>query len=308
MFVNILTQVIVLLILIMLGVVLTKFKMLSDTTVKQITDMVLLFVTPCVIIKSFMREFDPSLTKKLLISFLISILVHIIYIVISLLLIRHSDKKKEKVLRFAAIFSNCGFMAVPLLDAILDDMGVFYGTAYLAVFNIMIWSFGVFLMSGNKKDFFSVKKILINPGIIGISIALLVFFLNIPLHKAQIISQPINFMAGLNTPLPMIIIGYHLANSNLFTALKSFRAVFSMLLKLVIFPLITLFGMYLCGIRGEVLVAITISASAPTAAITTMFSSKFGADTELSVSLVSLSTVISILTIPIIITLAQLIA
>ncbi len=307
MFVNVLTQVIVLLILIMLGVVLTRFKMLSDTTVKQMTDIVLLFVTPCVIIKSFMREFDPSLTKKLLISFLISIVVHIIYIVISLLLLRHSDKKKEKVLRFAAIFSNCGFMSVPLLDALLGDIGVFYGTAYLAIFNVLVWSYGVFLMSGDKKEL-SAKKILINPGIIGMVIALLIFFLNIPLHKAPIISQPIGFMAGLNTPLPMIIIGYHLANSNLFTALKSGKAILSMLLKLVIFPLVTLFGMYLCGIRDEVLVAITISASAPTAAITTMFSSKFDADTELSVSMVSLSTVISIVTMPIIITLAQLIA
>ena len=307
MFINVLSQVIVLLILILLGVLLTRLKMLNETTVKQMTDLVLLFVTPCVIIKSFMREFDPVLIKKLLISFLISILVHICYIIISNLLIRDDNKKKEKVLRFAAVFSNCGFMSIPLLEAITGDIGVFYGTTYLAIFNVLIWSYGVFLMSGRKKEF-SAKKIIINPGIIGISIALIVFFFNIPLQKVTVISQPINFMAGLNTPLPMIIIGYHLANSNLLDALKNHKAIFSMLLKLIVFPLLTLFGMYVCGIRGEVLVAITISASAPTAAITTMFSSKFGQDTPLSVSIVSLSTIFSIITMPIIITLAQIIA
>ena len=304
MFFNVLSQVTVLLILIMLGVLLTKLKMLNDVTVKQMTDIVLLLVTPCVIIKSFMREFDPSLIKQLLVSFLISVIVHVFYILIACLSLQDRDKSREKVLRFAAVFSNCGFMSVPLLESILGDIGVFYGSAYLAVFNVLVWSYGIFLMSGNRKEL-SLKKIIINPGIIGITVALLIFFLNIPLHKVPIISQPIGFLAGLNTPIPMIIIGYHLANSNLFEAIKNLKAVFSMVLKLFIFPLVTLFGMYFCGIKGDVLVAITISVSAPAAAITTMFSSKFGGDTSISVSMVSLSTIISIISMPIIITLAQ---
>ena len=307
MFFNVLSQVTVLLILIMLGVLLTKLKMLNDVTVKQMTDIVLMLVTPCVIIKSFMREFDPSLIKQLLLSFLISVIVHVFCIVIACLSLHEKDKSREKVLRFAAVFSNCGFMSVPLLEAILGDIGVFYGSAYLAVFNVLVWSYGIILMSGNRKEL-SLKKIIVNPGIIGITVALLIFFLNIPLHKVPIISQPIGFMAGLNTPIPMIIIGYHLANSNLFEAIKNLKAVFSMALKLFIFPLVTLFGMYFCGVRGDVLVAITISVSAPAAAITTMFSSKFGGDTSLSVSMVSLSTIISIISMPIIITVAQSIA
>ena len=307
MFFNVLSQVTVLLILIMLGVLLTKLKMLNDVTVKQMTDIVLLLVTPCVIIKSFMREFDPSLIKQLLLSFLISVIVHVFCIVIACLSLHERDKSREKVLRFAAVFSNCGFMSVPLLESILGDIGVFYGSAYLAVFNVLVWSYGIILMSGNRKEL-SLKKIIVNPGIIGITVALLIFFLNIPLHKVPIISQPIGFLAGLNTPIPMIIIGYHLANSNLFEAIKNLKAVFSMVLKLFIFPLVTLFGMYFCGIKGAVLVAITISVSAPAAAITTMFSSKFGGDTSLSVSMVSLSTIISIISMPIIITLAQSIA
>lgn len=307
MFIDVLTQVCVLFVLILLGVLLAKVKMLGENAIKQMTDFVLTIVSPCVIIKSFVREFDPALTKKLLISFLISIVIHIGYILACHLLIHDNDKAKEKVMRFAAIFSNCGFMSIPLLEAILGDTGVFYGTSYLATFYVIVWSYGVFLMSGNREDL-SLKKIATNPGIIGIVIGLSIFFLNIPIHKAPIISQPITLLAGLNTPLPMIIIGYHLANSKLLSAIKNYKSIFSMGLKLIIFPLLTLLGMYLCGIRGEVLVAITISASAPTAAITTMFSSKYGADTTLSVSMVSLSTIISILSMPLIITLAQSIA
>ncbi len=307
MFVTVSTQVLILLILIMLGVILTKFGMLCETTAKQMTDIVLLLVTPCVIIKSFTREFDPALTKKLLLGFLISLVVHIVYIVIAKLFIKDNDKKKQNVLQFGAVFSNCGFMSIPLLESLLGSDGVFYGTTYLAVFNVLIWSYGVFLMSGKKTDL-SVKKIVINPGIIGITVALIVFFFNIPINNAPIIYEPIKFIAGLNTPLPMIIIGYHLANSNILKGIKNLKALLAMLLKLILFPLITLSGMYLCGVRGDMLVAITISASAPTAAITTMFSAKYEQDTPLSVNMVSVSTILSLITMPIVITLSQIIA
>ena len=100
-------QVVVLMILVLLGVIVAKTKIIGDMGIKNITDLVLTFVTPCVIIKSFMREFDPSLIKQLLISFLISVIVHIFYIVVAGLSLREKDKSKEKVLRFAAIFSNC---------------------------------------------------------------------------------------------------------------------------------------------------------------------------------------------------------
>jgi len=305
MFINVLTQVVILLILILLGTLLTKTKMLNGETVKGMTDLVLYIVTPCVIIKSFVREFDPALTEKLLISFLIAFLAHFGYIIISHLLLRSKNKAREKVLRFGTVFANCGFMAIPLLDALIGDDGVFYGTAFIAVFNILVWSYGIIIMSGDKKTL-TPKKMFINPGILGTAIGLLIFFLSIPIP--QVIFKPIDFMSNLNTPLPMIIIGYHLANSNLLDAIKNVKVLISMFLRLLVFPALVLGVMYLCGVRGNVLIACTISASVPTAANTTMFASKFGADTSLSASMVSLSTVCSLATIPIIVTAAKLIA
>ncbi len=307
MFGNVFTQVTILLILILLGVLLTKCKMLSETTVTQMTNVALLIVTPCVVIKSFMREFDPSLIKNLLIGFLISIAAHIVYILLAALLIRDSDKKKERVLQFGTIYSNCGFMSIPLLESLLGNNGVFYGTTYLAIFNILVWSHGILLMSGDKKAF-SPRKILTNPGIIGVTLGLVIFFCNIPLQNIPIIAKPIEYMAGLNTPIPMLIIGYHLANSNILEGLKNPKAILGMLLKLILFPIITLLGMYFCGVRGDMLVAITISASAPAAAINTMFSAKYKNDTSLSVSMVSVSTALSLITMPLIIVLAQILA
>lgn len=305
MFLDVLVQVLILFILILLGVVLTKCKLLNETTVKGMTDIVLLIVTPCVIIKSFIREFDKSVFKNLLISFLIAFLVHLGFIILARLLIHSKKTTSERVLRFSAIFSNCGFMSIPLQQALLGDTGVFYGSSFIAIFNLFIWSYGIISMSGDKK-YMTPKKLILNPGLIGISIGLIIFLFSIPMPK--IILEPVTYMAGLNTPVPMLIIGYHLTKSNLLGGFKDFKLMFAIFLKLVLFPLIALGVIYLCGVRGDMLVSSVISFSAPTAAMATMFSAKFSADTPLSVSMVSLSTIFSILTMPLIITLAQTVA
>lgn len=305
MFFNVLTQVIILLILILVGLVLAKTKVLDSNGVKSMTDMVLMIVTPCVIIKSFIREFDTSVLKSLLLSFLIAVLSHIGFILLAHLLIKDKDKAREKVLRFGVVFSNCGYMSIPLQQALLGDEGVFYSSSYIAIFNVFVWSYGLLIMSGDKKNL-TPKKLILNPGMVSIIIGLIIFLFSIPIPK--IISEPISYIAALNTPLPMIIIGFHLAGSNLLDGIKNLKCLLAIGCKLILFPALALAVMYLFGVRGVMLVSSVISCCAPTAAITTMFSSKFGADTSLSVNMVSLSTVLSLITMPILITLAQYIA
>lgn len=302
MFTNVVSQVAILLMLMLIGVLLTKFGVLTENAIKSITDLVLYTVTPCVIIKSFVRKFEVSALKNLLLSFLIAILVHIGFILLSRLIFRTKEVSRRKVLQFAVVFSNCGYMSLPLQEALLGDNGVFYGSSFIAIFNLFIWSYGILLMSGDKK-YLTPKKMIINPGIIGLALGLIVFLFSIPLPK--VIYEPISYMASLNTPLPMIIIGYHLTKSKIFKGRAGFLAI---AVRLVLFPMIALAIMYLCGIRGDLFVSIVISCCAPTAAITTMFSDKFGCETALSVNLVSLSTIISLITIPLIVTLAQTIA
>lgn len=305
MFVEVLMQVAILFILILIGFVLTKFNMLTQSGVESMTDIVLTLVTPCVIIKSFIREFKAELLKGLLISLAASVVLHIVFIVIASVFLHSKEKESERVLRFAAVFSNCGFMSIPLQQALLGDMGVFYGASFLAVFNIFIWSYGVISMSGDKK-YLTAKKLIINPGIIGIILGFLIFFFSVPIP--EIFKDAIDYMASLNTPLPMLIIGYHLAKSNLVRGFKYPKCYFAAFIKLILFPLISLGLCYICGIRGTMLTSIIISVAAPTAAITTMFSSKFSQNTALSVNIISVSTLLSIITMPAVITLAQYLA
>ena len=305
MFLTVFMQVVILIILMALGFILSKAKVVDDNGIKSITEVVLLFVTPCVIIKSFIRKFDLETLKSLLFSFFVAIVAHILFIVLSMLLVRSKDVTSKKVMQFSVIFSNCGFMSLPLQQALLGDDGVFYCSAYITIFNLFIWSYGLILMSGDKKNL-SIKKLVLNPGIIAFAIGIIIFVFSIPVPN--VIKQPIEYMAALNTPLPMMIIGYHLANSNVTRVFKSFSGVFAILLRLIICPLIVMALIYICGIREKMFVSTVISACTPTGAMTTMFATKYNSDVELSVSLVSATTLLSIITMPIISTFAQYIA
>ena len=131
------TQVVILFILIAIGVVCNKTKILTSKSLKDITNLVLYIITPCVIINSYNREFDLSMLKGLLITIIATLLSFAANILIAHLVIKDSDKKREAVLRFGAVFSNCGYMSLPLQQALLGDEGVFYCATYVAIFQIM---------------------------------------------------------------------------------------------------------------------------------------------------------------------------
>ncbi len=295
-------QVAVLFILIFIGALLTKLNILTESGVKSITDIVLYAVTPCVIINAFQREYDSKILKNLLVVLLVAFLTMIFSVILAELLYRKKKVDRAVVLKFCVVFSNCGFMSLPLQQAILKDDGVFYGAAYVAVFNIFMWTYGIITMSG-KKEIKQISKAIINPGIIGTLIGVLLFVFSVTLPK--IAAMPIEFLAALNTPVPMLIIGFYLATTNLKYIIKSKDAYPAVAFRLIIIPLLLIFILKLLGIPKIILVSVTISVCAPAAAITTMMSAKYNHDTKLSAGIVSGSTALSLITMPIMISLAQ---
>lgn len=304
MFSTVFVQVCVLMILISVGYTSAKAGLLTKSGVDCCTDIALIISTPCVIIKSLIREYDSKIMMSLLKAFILTLAVQALLIVLSHLFIHTQNKNRLRVLRFGSIFANCGFMSLPLQEVILGADGTLYGSAYIIMFNLVIWSYGIFLISGDKS-YIKPKKLFINPGIAGLLIGMVIFVFSVPIPK--VISSPINYLAALYTPLPMLIIGYHLAQTNVLYAFKDMHCIFAVLLRLVVYPFAALGFLFLIGVRGTLLVSIVISVSAPVAAITTMFSSKFDGDVALSVDMVSLSTVLSLVTMPLVISVSQLV-
>lgn len=296
-------QVLILFILIGVGFVCAKTKLITAESVPGINNFILYIVTPCVIIESFHREFEQEMFSGLGLAAMAAALSHIVNIAVAHLLIHDENKARETVLRFGTVFSNCGFMALPLQNAILGPTGVFYGATFIAVFNLFNWTYGVFLMGGGEAGF-SIKKLIVNPGVIGLCAGL--FFFLTPATLPGIILVPVQSLAALNTPLPMVIIGYYLSQLVSLKVVRDKKLWLAIGLRLVFLPVVEAGLFYLMSFRGALLVSVVISACAPPAANALVFASKFERDTELAVTLVSVATILSIVTMPLIVSASML--
>jgi len=310
-FITVVQQVIILFVLISIGFGLTKKKLFSEKTIAELTTFILYLVTPCVIIESFNRPFDADMLNAFLLSFLAAIVVHVLSIVIAFLFIRDRDKNAQTIFRFGVVFSNCAFMALPLQQALLGSEAVFYGSSFIAVFNLFVWTHGYGIMKtdpenkGQKKSgqmiFSQLIKTLLNPGIASVFLGLFLFLTSTKLPF--FIQKPIQYLAALNTPLPMIVIGFYVASVKDFSILKDKKMFLASFLRLIFIPLLSLVLFYAVGIRGVLLSSLIISASTPVGATLVMFSIKFNKDAKKAGAFVAFTTLVSVLTMPIIIAL-----
>lgn len=289
-------------VLIGVGFACGKKGILTDISSKKITDIVLYVVTPCVMISAFQREFSVELLGNILITVACATAIIFATVFISKLIFRDKNEARKRVLQFSTIFSNCGFMSLPLQKAILGNDGWFYGSIFVAVFNVIVWSYGLVMMSGDKKQL-SIRKIAFNPGIAGVLLALILFVLRI--HLPYIIIQPVEYLAALNTPLPMLIIGFYLSQADLKKAFTDAGAYLAMAVRLVAVPILAMVVMWAFNVDKTIMIACVIASAAPTAATTTMFAAKFNRDVGLSVSVVASTTLVSILSMPLVVALAE---
>ena len=155
---TILNQTIIMLILIMVGVLCAKLRLISSNTNKELSQFVLQVVNPVVIFMSYQKDYEARLVKNLLLTFAFSVLAFAVMIAVAYLFIRKKEDRHTEVERFSAIYSNCAFMGIPLMSALFGDEGVFYLTAFITVFNLVIWTHGVITISG-EKDMKQVVKV-----------------------------------------------------------------------------------------------------------------------------------------------------
>ena len=304
-------QVAILFVLMGFGAAMRRAGLFRENAIDGIVNVLILVVTPCLVVDVFQRPFDPSMLKGLGCAFALAALVHVIMIVLSGLVLRHRDENVRRPLRLAAVFSNAGFMGVPLEQAVLGDVGVFYGIVYVVVFNLFMWSWGLRTMcaegtweGGGGKGPMNLKM-WINPGTVGIALGLPLFFLSVKLPA--VIGVPIHHMANLNTPLAMIVIGYALAGAKFGKVLRTGAVYVATVLRLVVCPLLAVLALYPFRrmLDRNMMLAMAVAASAPVAAMVSMFAAKYRRDVDVSVTIVSGTTLLSILTMPVDIALAM---
>lgn len=298
-------QIITLYLLLVVGFVLGKVKILDDRASTAMSNLVMYVVSPCMMIVAFQRPLEQEMLRNFGLVSGVSLLLHVVFIVVAVLLIRDGDTQQQGDLRFAAVFSNCGFIGYPLMAAMLGSIGIFYGSVYVIVFTVLTWTWGVYAVTGDRSQL-RLKPLLLNPGVISVAAAIALYLCRITVPEMLMV--PVRYLSELNTPVPMLVVGYQLSHADFRRALRGASAWVTLVLRLVVLPLVSLGICLALRVPHDLTLVLLIAASAPPAALLSMFAARFGKDTELASSLVSVQTAISAVTMPVMVGLAELLA
>lgn len=293
-------QVLILFILAGVGFLLGRAKMIGERFSRDCSQLIMYVVSPCMMIVAFQRSFEREGFHNFCIALLLAAIIHLAGIAMAQLFLRKKTAKEE-ALRFSVVHSNCGFMGYPLQTALLGSIGVFYGSAFNAVFTLVAWTYGLSQMSGGRERL-SAKTILLNPGVISVVLALALYLGRFSLP--ELILTPVTYLSHLNTPLPMIVVGYQLSQANILSVLRGRDTWLAIFLRLIVIPALTLGLCLLLHTDHAVSVAIMSAAAAPCAALLSIFAARFERDTALASGLVAAETLLSALTMPVMVGLA----
>lgn len=299
---TILNQTIIMLILIAVGVLCAKLKIISSDTNRELSKFVLQVVNPVVIFMSYQKEYETRLVKNLLITFALSVLAFAVILAVAYIFVRKKDGRHTEVERFSSIYSNCAFMGIPLMSALFGDEGVFYLTAFITVFNLVVWTHGVIIISG-EKNMKEVVKVFYSPTMIAIVLGILTFFLKIKLPAVP--ESALNFIKEINTPMAMIVSGVTISATNVPKLLKNTRLYFICLVKLIIIPAVLALVMSLFSVDEEVRMTVIVAAASPPAAMCTLFCIKYNKNSVYASEIFTAGTILSVLTLPVIVKLTE---
>ena len=299
---NVTEKVVFLFLLIGVGVFLARKKVITETGVSQMSAVLTNIVSPCLIIDAFQIDRDSLSLNELGTIGILSFCAAAIGISLSYLCFRKQPDSLRRVLRFGSIYPNSGFMGLPLIQALLGDKGVIYASVFITVYNLLTWTHGFLMMSG-KGEKISIRKALLNPGTIGIYIGLPLFLFSIPLPS--VLSLSVGAFADINTPIAMLCIGFYIASVKLKETLCDWKIYEASLIRMVLTPALLFLLMLPLSLSYDVFTAMVIETGTPCAAMTAIFASRFHRDAAYGSKLVAMSTLLSIVTMPLFATLSS---
>ncbi|MFR4561982.1 MAG: AEC family transporter [Flavonifractor plautii] len=293
-------QVATLFLMMAVGFVLGRAGKMTEAGRSQMSYLLLYIVCPCVMVDCFLVERTPALTQEVAVGSAAALACYLLFFAVSLLFFRRQPADARDTLRFAAVYGNIGFMGLPLVQSILGEEALVYGALALLAFNLTSWTLGVLIMGGRAA--FSLRRAVLNPGVIGIGLGLLCFLSGLRFPSRG--SGPL-LPERPEHPLAMVVIGTQLAEADLPSTFRQPRNYLVSFLRLALFP--TLTALLLLPLRSSsgLYCALVLLSATPVAGTTSLFAQQFGRDTAPAAESITLSTLLSILTLPLFAVLAR---
>ncbi|MDR1032790.1 MAG: AEC family transporter [Candidatus Nomurabacteria bacterium] len=286
--------------IIVLGFILGRTKFMSAETNKHLINILLAVAWPCAIFAAFPQEFDQARLSEFLFGLLGGVVVLTAMLVLSRLIFNKKIFKTAMSYegQFAFIFNNASFLGYPLVMATFGQKAMLTYCGFILIFNLVLFSYGVFLFE-RKVTKRLVKDVVYNPCIIAVLLgtAFFVFSLKLP----TFVNASIGYLGALMTPLSLICIGYMLSRARFKKLFKRWKLFIVALLQLLLGPVVTYFVLLALGVPAEVRSVLVLLQALPTATSLGLFAEKYGGDAVESSELVAISTLMSVITLPIMI-------
>lgn len=294
-------KMIVMFIILFVGVITYKTKIVSKEGNATLSNVLLLIINPIVIFMGFQMEFTKELFVKLWISIAFAFICHIVGIIIAHFLISKKFADFE-IERISAIYSNCGFIGIPIVSALFGQEGVFYLASYIAVFNILLWTQGYMLITG-KSDKKVILQGVLSPCVIAAVLGIVCFCFKIQVFKEA--NEAFTHISNMNTPMAMLVAGITMAQSNFLKALKNWRLYYVCFFKLIVIPIVCAVILKLFKFDNVLTMTSIVEVACPVAASGTMFALRYNRNAIYASELYAVSTLLSALSLPIVIMIAE---
>jgi len=301
-------QLIQLFLLMGLGYFLYKVKIMDNDFNKKLTNFVLRVTMPCMIVASVFDSSSDRDYSKVGTSFIVAAIMYLVLPAIGMLVAKVIRCKKDNtgIYVFMTIYSNASFMGFPVMEAVLGTESLFYAAIFCMIFNITCFSIGVkaicYPEKGESK--MSFKDVVLHPGVFSALVALVLYFANPKLPA--VITGPVTSVGKLTSTLAMILMGASLAKMPVKQVFNEVRAYFFIIIKQVIIPVL-LWPLLKLFIKDPIILGVTIILLAmPVANMVVMFSIEYDRNEELAAKNVFLSTVASIILLPLVLALTYL--
>ena len=286
--------------IILLGYFLGRRKLISTETNKNLVNLLLTLFMPASLFSAFPATANEDLLNLFFLGLLAGFVVMLSLILISKLIFNKSiwQKSLATEAQFAFIFNNATFLGYPIISTTFGEQGIIPYCGFIIAFNLALFSYGIWLFKRAESRHF-IRKTLLNPNIIAVVLGMIVFLVHAELP--EIITSSVKYVAGATTPLSLLCIGFMLSTANLKKVMRSWRLLVISLIQLLLAPFITYGLLHLLTFPEEVVIVCTLIQALPTATSLGLFAEKYGGRVEESSELVVISTICSIVTLPLVI-------
>ena len=290
---------VILFIIVILGYVLCKMGYMGDKFDQKLSSIVIDITAPALILSSVMGDEQPdrALILPLLgVGFLTYILLLVFGFYVPRLISRNHDE--QGMIGFALMFANVGFIGYPIVASIFGPKAIFYAALLNMPNTFFVFTAGVMLIKGERNLRQLNFKVLFGSGMVAAFIAALLVALNI--QTPDMIARPITMVGNITVPAALMIIGSAMARLPLREIVGNAKVYLVSLLRLVVVPLTIYFLFKLCGVSDIINDINTIVIAMPVASFGTMFCMKYGRNPSFITEVTFITTVGSIITIPLI--------